>query len=160
MGRRTANEDAYLQWPAQLIGFSLVNTDAAMQLVMESDLGVGYVIVSTQLYAIHAQVGMHNTGPCYVFGINLGHGYERTAIHRPIDNLRQLADAGGSVQNGCIALCFPWQGRQRCGSNARVPERLLQHPHRVRFHVYQYFDLVKRIAEHETGAFQRAEKVG
>src|SRR3569833_1328845 len=88
----SADEDTYLQGQPFSIGFGLMNADAAMDLVMQADLLVLYIIVPGKLDTVHTQVGIHNAGLIDILRINLRHSDERAAVQGPVHYLRQVAD--------------------------------------------------------------------
>ena len=69
----------------------VMDADAAMDLVVQTDLPVRLVLVAGQLHAIHAEVGVPPAGPVRVLGVDLRQRDEGAAVARPALQLRQLA---------------------------------------------------------------------
>jgi hypothetical protein len=76
-----------------------------MQLVMQAYLFIQDIIITGHLYAVHAQVGIHNAGLVGILGIYLRHGNKRAAIIGPVNYLRQFA-VFGFCQNLWANFCL------------------------------------------------------
>ena len=67
----------------------MMDADAAMDLVVQTDFPVRCIGVAGELHPVHAQVGMPPAGPVGVLGIDLRQRDERPPVARPRLQLRQ-----------------------------------------------------------------------
>ena len=71
-----------------------MQADAAVQLVMETDLSVAGVVVARQLHSVHAEVGLLQRPPRAdvprILGVDGRQGDEWPAIPRPARDMRKL----------------------------------------------------------------------
>jgi len=59
-----------------------MDTDAAVNLVVQADFAVGLILVAGQLHAIHAEIGVAPAGTVGVLGIDLRQRDEGAAVAR------------------------------------------------------------------------------
>ena len=115
-GGRPADGDANWKRLAAPNRGGVMDTDAAMDLIMEPDLAILHIVVAGELDPIHSQVDRCRAGPVGILGINLGQCDERSAVERPALDLRKTADRGLLVQN--------WPRSHQLGE--QPPERFRQ----------------------------------
>ena len=160
MGRRTSGEYAYFQRLSFAVSFCLVHADASMQLVVQADFFVGYIIVSRQLNAVHAEVSVHDTWLIYVFAINLRQGDECTPIMWPVLDLGDIFNANLFGHYGFESWIFEGQGLEGGKGSRSILEGVLQRFHRIVFKIDEFPDLFQTVPENEPAAVQCAEYIG
>lgn len=69
----------------------MMHSYAAMDLVVQTDFLVLFIVPARELHPVHAQVGIAGSGVVGVFGINLGQGDEGATVGGPAFQLGQLA---------------------------------------------------------------------
>ena len=99
-GRRPADEDVHPQRLLEFHGRGVMHADAAMDLVMQSDLAIGLILVAAELHAIHAQVRTQQARVAGIFRIDLRQGDVGAAVVGPRLELRQLIDRRLAFQHG------------------------------------------------------------
>ncbi|MNR30064.1 hypothetical protein D3C85_1474950 [compost metagenome] len=60
-----------------------MDSDAAMNLVMQADFFIEFILVPAQLNPIHPKIGIHNAWLIWIFRIHLRQGNECAAILWP-----------------------------------------------------------------------------
>ena len=113
-----------------------MHADAAMNLVMHTDLLIRLVFIPFQLNAVHSQIGIHEAAPSGGFCINLRQRDKGAAVIRPAFELRQIADANLILHHG--------PGSARAGQhveqgkrNTFVSEGMFPEPGRIYFQFNQ-----------------------
>ena len=89
----------------------MVHADAAMDLVMQSDLAIALVLVAAELHAIHAEVRVQQApGTCAavagIFRIDLRQRDVGAAVVGPGLELRKLIDGRLALQHGTAIDAF------------------------------------------------------
>ena len=87
----------------------MVDADIAADLVVEAYFTICCVIIACELDAIHAEVGVHDAGVVWVFGVNLGEEDKGAAVVWPALDLGELVDGGG-VFEGRARVYFAREG--------------------------------------------------
>src|SRR4051794_36618038 len=72
----------------------MMDANAPMNLVMQTDFAIGLVIVAADLHAIHSQIRILETGTIRMLGINLRQRDECTSVIGPAFQLRQPIERG------------------------------------------------------------------
>ncbi len=85
-----ADEDVNSEGFAAADRFRVMDADAAMNLIMQSDLSILFVAIAAELHAIHAQVRFFPAGPGRIFRIHLG----------SVINVRRLRATTQSAEGG------------------------------------------------------------
>ena len=67
----------------------MVYTDAAVDLIMQADFPVRFVLSTADLNAVHAEVGVEQTRLLYIFAVDLSQRYESASVVRPRLELRE-----------------------------------------------------------------------
>jgi hypothetical protein len=101
--RRPAHEDVQPQLLLAAQRGGVVDAQSAMDLVVQPDLAVGLVLSAGDLHAVHAQVGMGQSGAIGVFGIDLRQGDVGPAVLGPALQVRELIDRGFLLQHRPVA---------------------------------------------------------
>ncbi len=94
--RRAAHEDRHLQRFVPLERRGMMQADAAVQLIVEPDLAIGFVVVACELHAVHAEVRLHERPPrasvAGVFCVDGRQRDERPAVSWPACHLREARE--------------------------------------------------------------------
>ena len=72
----------------------MLDPDAAMNLIVQSNLAIRLIIVAGQLNPVHAKVGFAQSGGADIFAVDLRQRDERAAIVGPAFQLGQGSDVG------------------------------------------------------------------
>ena len=80
------DKTAHFQRLTQFIRLRLMDADAPVDLVMDTDFLVHFIIIACELHPVHAQIGIHDARLLRVFGIHLGQRDESPAIVLPVLN--------------------------------------------------------------------------
>ncbi len=92
MAGGAADEDVDAQRLAAADGGGMMDADAAMDLVVQTDFLVGPVLAAGELDAVHAQVRAAESGRVGIFGIDQRQGDEGAAVVGPGLKARQGVD--------------------------------------------------------------------
>ena len=89
--RRATDEDRHPERFVPLERRGMMQADAAVQLVVEADLAIGFVVVACELHAVHAEVRLHERPPrasvAGVLGVDCRQRDERPAVTGPARHL-------------------------------------------------------------------------
>ena len=158
MGGRPADKNTDPKGLALCDGICMVDADVPPDLVMQTDLSVGFVLVARELDAVHPQVGFEDTGIHGIFGVDLGEQDEGAAVVRPALDLREPADRGCIFKDGTRPNPSGRYIQGDAGDARGFPGRF-HIGGRVGFDFDKTSDPLERGAEDEAGTFQGAEKV-
>src|SRR5436305_13831865 len=87
-----ANEDIHPQRLAGTSGSRVVNADAAMNLIMQTDFAAGDVRAARKLQPVHAEIRVRYAGLAHIFGVALRQRDECAGVTWPTLELRKLTD--------------------------------------------------------------------
>ncbi|MNY08529.1 hypothetical protein D3C86_1413880 [compost metagenome] len=158
MGRRTTHKYAHLQRLSFTGRFLLVYAYTTVYLVMQTDLFILDILIARKLYAVHTQVSIHHTRLFRILAVYLRQGDEGTTIHRPVVDLRQVADPDALKIIGQITILFR-QGIPGGKTCAYMFKRGFQRLHRVILQPYDLFGLCYGLAKQEFTAVQVTEQI-
>ena len=136
----------------------MVKTNPAVQLIVQTNLLVHPVLISAQLHAVHAYVGIEVAGFIRMLSVHLRQRDKRTSIHRPAFQLRQLIDRRPTVQHRTVSAFGKPHGQQRLQS-PRDPQRMFQQVSRVLLQVHQRFHGRQSIAKQKSRTLQRPKEI-
>ena len=106
-------------------GGRVMQSDRAVNLVVQADFLVLQVISSRQLDAVHPQVRAGKAGAIGVFGVDFRQRDKRPAVAGPARHLRQMVDRRRVLENGPRTdQLRPHSPKRR--RNLAIPPRLFQ----------------------------------
>ena len=70
----------------------MVYTDATVDLIMQADFPIRFVLSTADLNAVHAQVGVEQTWLLYVFAVDLSQRDKSASVVRPRFEVREGAE--------------------------------------------------------------------
>ena len=97
---RATDEYADFEGLSLLQGVGVMDADVASDLIVQADFAILLIVISGHLYAVHTQIGFHDTGFLAVFGIDLRQEDEGSAIVGPTADLGELVDGGAMLEEG------------------------------------------------------------
>ena len=137
----------------------MVHADAAVELVVEAGLEVGFVVVAPELHAVHAQVRPLRAGVVRVLGVDGRERDEGAAVARPGDHLRQTRerDVAGERRPGADGAGQHGDGVER---RPPIPPGTLECPGGIDLELHQPLHAVERVGEDPLDPLLRAVEVG
>ena len=135
-----------------------MDANRAVNLVVQTNLVVGRVLVAGELHTIHAQIRILPAGLINLLGVDDRQRDKRPAVTGPALHLRQLADRRLSCHDRPIADVL-WQHRQRVLGQSPVSPWTAHRPLRVRLHIDQLRNRTQSVAEDQTRPLNCSEQV-
>ena len=142
----------------QFVGLFVMDTNAAMDLVVEPDFRFRIIIVARNLHAVHTHVGLHQPRLAGVLGVHLRQRHKGSAIIRPALQLRQLVQSDLVLHHRSAPDRFRLH-LPRDKRSLPVLQRIFQRLFWVYFEPDSALYVDKRIAKNVTGSFQRSEQI-
>ncbi len=154
---RTADKNVDRQRLPLFQGRGMMNTDTAMNLVMQAGFVAG-ILIAGNLHAVHSQVGASPAFASGSFGIDLRQSDKRATVIGPGDELRQLGQLRALLEQRAVPHFFRQQIPDMSPKGEGGPH-IAKGQARINLIRDQAFDNRQGVPEEITGALQRTEQV-
>ncbi|MNI75775.1 hypothetical protein D3C73_1319570 [compost metagenome] len=131
-----------------------------MNLIMQTDFLIYFVLIAIELHSIHTQVGIHNSWLFRVLGIDLRQRNKCPPVIRPMMNKRKIGYLDLLSGNGELPHFFKWKSFHGSKTCTDISERLLDRTHGIITYCHYILNRIPGFAEYEFTALHGSEQIG